>query len=127
MLKNTIIKWINEKDHLPTNIQDAFITFCKETKVEVSRSHFFNMYSNHTRIQKIKTGGVYTRSNELINVIVSRSFYGVHMHNTIAIDEKPIIISKFKQANVRISKTNFGKISSQKVPSFYLMIVNLQF
>lgn len=118
MLKRAIINWINEKGNLPTTYTDAFNLFIKETKLDVSKVHFFEIYRNATRIQKIKTGGVYTRTNELIDVIVQRAYFGVNMNNTISIDEKPIIINNYKQNSVRVKKSNIGKIPSSSISSF---------
>ena len=118
MLKRAIINCINEKGHLPTTYTDAFNLFIKETKLDVSKVHFFEIYRNATRIQKIKTGGVYTRTNELIDVIVQRAYFGVNMNNTISIDEKPIIINNYKQNSVRVKKSNIGKIPSSSISSF---------
>lgn len=118
MMKRAILNWIDEKKHLPTTYTEAYNSFIQETKLIVSKVYFFEIFSNATRIQKIKTGGVYTRTNELIEVIVLRSFFGINMNNTIAIDEKPIIINNYKQNSVRVKKTNIGKIPSSAVSSF---------
>lgn len=76
---------------------------------------------NATRIQKIKTGGVYTRTNELIDVKVLRSFCDINMSNTIAIDEKPIIINNYKQNSVRVKK----KKKQILVKFLHLLFLNL--
>ncbi|KAK8871080.1 hypothetical protein M9Y10_008993 [Tritrichomonas musculus] len=118
ILKRAILNWINEKSYLPTTYTDAFNLFTRETKLIVSKVHFFEIYSKATRIQKIKTGGVYTRTDDLIEVIVQRSFYNVNMLNTISINEKPIIVNNYKQNRVRVKKSTIGKNPSSSVSSF---------
>lgn len=118
MLKNEIESWTNEKIYHPKDIKEAYIKFCKETGISVSQSHFYNIFSNLTRIQTIKTGGVYTRSSQFIDTIVQRSFYGITMHNIISIDEKPIIIKNYKQTTIRTDTKHKGKVPSNKIKSF---------
>ena len=54
---------------------------------EISKTHFHNLYSELTRIQVVKKGGVYTRSSDMVRTLVQRSFYHVCMEN-VSIDEK---------------------------------------
>lgn len=118
MLKRAIENWANEKIYYPEQFNDAYLMFCRDTNINVSKTHFYNIFSNITRIQKIKTGGVYSRSEELVDTIVQRSFFGVNMLNTIAIDEKPIIIKNYKTTSVRTNINHKGKIPSNKVQAF---------
>lgn len=118
MIKKAIENWVNERIHFPNAINESYSEFINETGLDVSLTHFNNIFTNITRIQIIKTGGVYTRSAELIKTIVERAFFGVHMKNVIAIDEKPIIIKNYKQKTVRVSASFKGKMPSNKVKTF---------
>lgn len=118
MYKRAITKWLKGTLHVSNDITKAYSDFTTETGLQVSRSHFFNVFSNITLVQNIKTGGVYTRSDELIDVLVMRSYFGVNMHNTYAIDEKPIIVNNYKSKSVRTLKKHKGKIASNKVHGF---------
>ena len=121
MLRNQIESWVNAKIFYPNQLSDAYSLFINETNAKVSKTHVNNIFSNLTRIQKIKTGGIYTRSKDLVETIVQRSIYGVSMMNTVSIDEKPIIINNLKQKSVRISKKHRGKMPSNKIKSFKLL------
>ena len=92
---------------------------------EISKTHFHNLYSELTRIQVVKKGGVYTRSSDMVRTLVQRSFYHVCMENVISIDEKPIVIKNYKQKTVRVSKEHRGGLPSNKV-HFYNYLDNLK-
>lgn len=118
MFKRAIAKWMELKLHVPNDIIKANSDFITETGLQVSRSHFFNVFSNITLVQNIKTGGVYTRNQEFIDVIVQRSYYGVNIENTYAIDENSIIVNNFKQKSVITLKKHKRKIPSNQVHGF---------
>ena len=120
MLKQAIEKWAKSKPNLPNDITRCFKLFISETDIDISRSHFFNIFTNLTRVQVIKTGGVYVRNDDLIQTIIQRSFFDVVMEKTISIDEKPIIINNLKETKCRVEKTHKGKIPSNKVTYFNL-------
>ena len=121
MLKTTIANWIESKKFFPVEISDAFSLFLKETKIDVSRSYFFQIFSEYTKAQVIKTGGIFTRSSDIIETIVQRSFFGVTMNNTYAIDEKPIIIENYKSKKVRISKNYKGKVPANLISTYKML------
>lgn len=85
-----------QQKNLPNEISDSYALFLRETQTKVSRSYFFEIFSQYTKVQVVKTGGVYTKNNDIVETIVKRSFYGVNMKNTYSIDEKPIIVNNYK-------------------------------
>lgn len=118
MLKKLVEDWADKKAFLPNEITEAFQEFKDETQIEISRTHFFRIFSQYTKIQVIKTGGVFARSIDVIETIVKRSYYGVKMWNTYSIDEKPIIISNYKSTKVRVTSPHKGKVPANKIKNF---------
>ena len=54
MFKRAIAKWMELKLHVPNDIIKTNSDFITETGLQVSRSHFFNVFSNITLVQNIK-------------------------------------------------------------------------
>lgn len=118
MLKQAIEKWVKSKPNLLNDITSCFQLFISETDIDVSRSHFFSIFTNLRRVQVIKTGGVYVRNDDLIQTIIQRSYFGIGMEKTISINEKPIINNNLNEIKCRVEKTHKGKIPSNKVTNF---------
>ena len=118
MLERAIKNWIESKSYLPNNVSEAYSLFIDETKIVVSECHFYRVFPKYSKAQVIKTGGVYTGSKELIDMIVDRSFYGVNMYNSFSIDEKPIIVNNYKSKKVRVALSHKGKIPSNQIVSY---------
>lgn len=121
MLKKEIEQWADSKKNLPNEISDSYALFLRETQTKVSRSYFFEIFSQYTKVQVVKTGGVYTKNNDIVETIVKRSFYGVNMKNTYSIDEKPIIVNNYKSKKVRVTSNHRGKVPSNIVSAYNMM------
>ena len=57
MLKKKREKWADLKKYHPNEISESYTSFVEETQTKVSRSYFFEIFSQHTKVQVIKTGG----------------------------------------------------------------------
>ena len=117
-IKRTIENWIEDKKYFPCNISESFSMFAKDENTNCSKSYFYDKFAHLTKTQVIKTGGIYTKSKDIIDTIVQRSIYGVNMKNTFSIDEKPIIINNYRSKKVRVASTHSGKVPSNKIESF---------
>ena len=118
MIATAVINWISTTYSMPSSVKESFNLFRASTSIDCSYNYFAKIFGENTKVQVIKTGGVYCSHEDLVNVVVARAYHNVSINNTYAIDEKPLIPHKFTNTHVRVNKDHTGKASAKRVHGF---------
>ena len=110
-----IRSWIHEQEVIPSEYKEAYQEFIKVSRLLPSYSQFVKVCRKETKIQNVKTGGVYASSYDVISCLYCRAKYGVTAENTIAVDEKPFNFKKYAKTKVRKWKDIRGLVPANKV------------
>ena len=73
----SIIQWLNSKEVFPRKVVEAYLLYKEETKADVSLKHFSRIFTPLTKIQVIKTGGVYANHQKVAECLAQRARQGV--------------------------------------------------
>ena len=107
-----------------TSLHSIFLA--ENTEVHISYAHFCRLSRELTAVRTIKTGGVEVDLRKLASVIAGRAFHGINFTNTIAIDEKPVVIKNYLTRSIRVLKNHKGPMYKSmmygiKMPPFYII------
>lgn len=92
----------------------------------LSYRQFCRIVKKVTSVRTIRTGGAEINLLKLGTVIAERACRGVQAHNTISIDEKPIVIKNYLVKSCRVLRSHVGPLYRSllyglKIPPFYII------
>ena len=100
--------------------------FNSQDEKKLSYRQFCRLMKKVTCTRTVRTGGAEINLMKLANVIVERAMLNVNSHNTISIDEKPVVIKNYLVRSCRVLKTHKGPIFRSmlyaiKMSPFYII------
>lgn len=100
--------------------------FDENDEKSLSYRQFCRIMKKSTCTRTIRTGGAEIDLKKLANVIAKRAYLGVNIYNTIAIDEKPVVIKNYLIRSCRVLKSHKGPLFKSmlyglKMNPFYII------